>query len=81
MDRSSVSRLVKQLEALGYVKREASPNDGRAILLSLTEQGYQQTTYALKEKESFFFERISSWNDEQLDVFIQNLKQFNAFSR
>lgn len=34
MDRSSVSRLIKQLENLGYIKREDSPNDRRAILLT-----------------------------------------------
>ncbi|MGO4541565.1 MarR family winged helix-turn-helix transcriptional regulator, partial [Paenibacillus sp. 2TAB19] len=37
MDRSSVSRLVKQLEILGYVTREGSPNDRRAVLLTLTD--------------------------------------------
>ncbi len=55
MDRSSISRLVKQLETLGYVKRETSPDDGRAILLSLTELGQQQNIQALKEKEHMFF--------------------------
>nr|WP_082651992.1 MarR family transcriptional regulator [Gorillibacterium timonense] len=80
MDRSSVSRLVKQLESLGYVRKDASPNDGRAILLSLTERGQQQTIHALKEKESAFFERLSNWNDAQLHEFIQNLRQFNGFS-
>lgn len=80
MDRSSVSRLVKQLEILGYVRKDASPDDGRAILLSLTELGQKKTAYALKEKGSVFFERISNWNDAQLHEFIQNLRQFNGFS-
>ncbi|WP_339320690.1 helix-turn-helix domain-containing protein [Paenibacillus sp. FSL R10-2734] len=31
---SLVSRLLKQLENLDYVKREESPNDRRAILLT-----------------------------------------------
>lgn len=80
MDRSSVSRLVKQLESLGYVRRDASPDDGRAVLLSLTELGHRQTAHALKEKESVFFERISNWKDEQLHEFIRILRQFNGFS-
>ncbi|MGG6311815.1 MarR family winged helix-turn-helix transcriptional regulator [Paenibacillus macerans] len=79
MDRSSVSRLAKQLEVLGYVRREASPDDGRAILLSLTEYGQQKTIQALKEKESVFFERISGLNDAQLHEFIQLLRHFNGF--
>jgi len=78
MDRSSVSRLIKQLGSLGYIKREPSPIDGRAILLSLTEYGHQQTTRALQEKESVFYERISKWSDAQLQGFIQILQEFNA---
>jgi len=78
MDRSSVSRLIKQLESLGYIKRDPSPNDGRAILLSLTEYGKNETTNALREKESVFNDRISNWNDEQIHNFIQILRKFNA---
>ena len=33
------SRLVTRLEGMGLVRREASPYDGRASLLSLTEEG------------------------------------------
>ncbi|WP_342417301.1 MarR family winged helix-turn-helix transcriptional regulator [Paenibacillus sp. FSL R10-2782] len=79
MDRSSVSRLVKQLELLGYVKREASPDDRRGILLSLTELGQQKTIDALKEKEFVFYEHISRWDDEQLEHFIGMLRDFNGF--
>ncbi|AIQ59969.1 MarR family winged helix-turn-helix transcriptional regulator [Paenibacillus borealis] len=78
MDRSSVSRLIKQLESMGYVRREASPDDGRAILLSLTELGHQQTLGALNEKGSVFYERIAGWNDYELHQFINMLKQFNG---
>lgn len=78
MDRSSVSRLVKQLESLGYVKKDASPDDGRRILLSLTEVGKQKTISALKEKESVFYERISNWNTDDLHEFIKMLRSFNG---
>ena len=33
------SRLVTRLEGMGLVRREASPHDGRASLLSLTSEG------------------------------------------
>ncbi|TGA99418.1 MarR family transcriptional regulator [Sporolactobacillus shoreae] len=78
MDRSSVSRLVKQLESLGYVRRDASTEDGRRILLSLTELGKQKTISALKEKESVFYERISNWNNAELHEFIKMLRSFNG---
>ncbi|MEK5238832.1 MarR family winged helix-turn-helix transcriptional regulator [Paenibacillus sp. FSL L8-0470] len=79
MDRSSVSRLVKQLQALGYVKRETSANDGRGIVLSLTDYGQQKVLDALKEKESVYYERLSDWKDVELHDFIQRLRHFNGF--
>lgn len=80
MDRSSVSRLVKQLESLGYVNREASPHDGRGIVLSLTEYGQRKIIDALKEKESVFYERLSGWEDAELQDFIRMLRHFNGLN-
>ncbi|WP_248549318.1 MULTISPECIES: MarR family winged helix-turn-helix transcriptional regulator [Paenibacillus] len=80
MDRSSVSRLIKQLENLGYVRREDSPNDRRAILLTLTELGRQKTFDALQDKEFIFYERIAQWDNQQLETFIQMLQEFNGFN-
>jgi len=79
MDRSSVSRLVNQLKGLCYVKSETDPNDRRGVLLSLTELGHQKTIDALKEKESIFYERISNWDDSQLEEFIEMLRHFNGY--
>jgi DNA-binding MarR family transcriptional regulator len=79
MDRSSVSRLVKQLELMGYVNREHSPDDGRGILLSLTELGQEKTIYALKEKEAAFYGRLSNWDNDQLEAFVAMLRKFNGF--
>jgi DNA-binding MarR family transcriptional regulator len=59
------------------VKGEPSPSDRRGVLLSLTELGQQKTIDALKEKESIFYERISKWNDCQLEKFIEMLRHFN----
>jgi DNA-binding MarR family transcriptional regulator len=79
MDRSSVSRLVNQLKGLGYVKSETSLEDRRGVLLSLTELGKQKTIDALKEKESVFYERISKWDDSQLETFVELLRNFNGY--
>ncbi|WP_419886236.1 MarR family winged helix-turn-helix transcriptional regulator [Paenibacillus sp. B-A-8] len=79
MDRSSVSRLLKQLENLGYVTREDSPKDRRAILLTLTDLGRQKTYHALQDKEFVFYERIAQWDNQQLETFTQMLKEFNGF--
>ncbi|MDF2504321.1 MAG: MarR family transcriptional regulator [Clostridium sp.] len=78
MDRSSVSRLVNHLKRLDYVKSEASPDDRRGVLLSLTELGRQKTIDALKEKESIFYKHISKWDNSQLEKFIELLRDFNC---
>ncbi|MGE8077388.1 MarR family winged helix-turn-helix transcriptional regulator [Peribacillus loiseleuriae] len=78
MDRSSISRLVNQLKRLDYVKSETTPDDRRGILLSLTKLGREKTIDALKEKEFIFYERISKWNDQKLEKFIDLLKDFNG---
>ena len=78
MDRSSVSRLVNLLKSLGYVKSEPSPADRRGVLLTLTELGNQKTIDALKEKESLLYERISKWDDYQLEEFTEMLRDFNG---
>lgn len=39
LDASTVSRQIKQLEALGVVERTADPADGRASLVKLSSQG------------------------------------------
>jgi DNA-binding MarR family transcriptional regulator len=39
LERSTVSRLVQQLERRGWLDRDRAPGDGRARLLRLTERG------------------------------------------
>ena len=39
MSRAAVSSLTKTLSAAGLLARAAEPNDGRAVVLSLTEAG------------------------------------------
>jgi len=40
------SRLITRLESMGLVRREASPHDGRASLLSLTAEGASKAAAA-----------------------------------
>jgi DNA-binding MarR family transcriptional regulator len=39
MAQSSLSRMVERLEKRGLVRRQPSPDDGRGVLVSLTEEG------------------------------------------
>lgn len=49
-DKSTLTVLARKLELLGYIRREADPNDSRVTILCLTEKGIAFQT---------LFERIS----------------------
>lgn len=49
-DKSTLTVLVRKLEALGYIEREADAQDSRVSVIHLTEKGFQFRT---------LFERIS----------------------
>jgi DNA-binding MarR family transcriptional regulator len=42
LSRTRVSRIVSELEAVGYVERRADPDDGRAMLATLTPAGRRE---------------------------------------
>ena len=44
LEKSTVSRLVRQMEAHGWIQRNSDRNDGRAVLLRLTRQGRETAT-------------------------------------
>lgn len=55
---SRVTRQIRRLEAAGLVRREASPEDGRGVLASITDHGRlvvdeAMITYAKGVRESF----------------------------
>jgi DNA-binding MarR family transcriptional regulator len=61
LEKSTVSRLVGNLEARGWVERERHPGDGRALLLHLTERGESaaaEIDAARRRKFAVLLERI-----------------------
>ena len=40
-DKSTVTALIKKLEAMGYVEKTADPDDSRVTLISLTDNGWK----------------------------------------
>jgi hypothetical protein len=44
LEKSTVSRLVRQMEAHGWIQRNSDRHDGRAVLIRLTRQGRETAT-------------------------------------
>lgn len=57
LEKSTVSRLVNQLTAKGWVERDRDPDDGRAVRLRLTGQG-QRVAGQIAAARAAYFARV-----------------------
>jgi len=68
LDASTVSRQIKQLEDKGIVERTADPDDGRASLIRITQDGRDVMQAAFRRR----FERLKvvlePWSQDDRDV-------------
>ncbi|MGJ8564238.1 MAG: MarR family winged helix-turn-helix transcriptional regulator [Alphaproteobacteria bacterium] len=78
MDKSVISRGVKELIAKSYVRREASQSDGRSAPLRLTPNGQRianEIGRLVMEAERVFKSNLSREEQEQLDHIILRLQK------
>ena len=59
MEPTSLSRILNTMEERGYIARKPNPNDGRGVLIYLTEQG--------KEKRDFSKKTVLDFNNSILN--------------
>lgn len=76
VDRSTITTQVRLLEDLGYVKRSPDPDDGRAILISLSEAGRTQHEELRSTAADVFNELISDWPTDERRQFARLLTRF-----
>lgn len=80
LDKSSVTGLVDRAERRGLVQRASSPEDGRAVRVSMTEQGRTLTQQFVKRMErelSELVEGLSETERRRLSVLASQIA-FNA---
>ena len=71
MEATSLSRILKSMETRGLIERQPNPEDGRGVLIHLTEFGREKRDYS-KEKVLTFNNKIrSSISDEKLKHFYE----------
>jgi DNA-binding MarR family transcriptional regulator len=78
IDKGAVSRQVGSLLELGMIERSPDPEDRRAAILAITEEGSRRlaTISALRRQE--VSERLSGWSDEELDRFVSMMVRYNG---
>ena len=71
MEATSLSRILKRMEELNLIVRKPNPNDGRGVLIYLTDFGKQKRKDA-KERELVFNDAIKNHiSEEKLKHFFE----------
>jgi DNA-binding MarR family transcriptional regulator len=73
LDLSTVSRQVRDLVAAGLMTKVQDPADGRASLLSLTEQGAAVLEAVSDARRRVLAEAIADWTDEERNALASGL--------
>nr|WP_246297521.1 MarR family transcriptional regulator [Janibacter cremeus] len=75
-DASTVSRQVSHLTALGLVEKVPDPQDRRAQLVALSDEGHAVLDELVARREAWFVELLSDWPNEDVATFIHYLDRF-----
>jgi len=67
-DPSTISRHVANLVKLGYVRREADPDDGRATILVITDLGHKRLGQLRKQRAQSMLAAMEDWTDTDLNT-------------
>lgn len=78
IDKGAVSRQVSHLIELGLLERTPDPEDGRATLLTVTDEGDRRMSDVGDHRRKLLDERLSAWSEKDLAGFVQQLARYNA---
>jgi DNA-binding MarR family transcriptional regulator len=73
LQKSTVSRLVGQIEERGWIARSRSPEDGRVILLTLTDTGRALAAELARAREAKFARVLAAIPEEQRGMVLEML--------
>lgn len=76
LDISTVSRQVSSLVSLGLIAKVADPSDGRAQMLTLTDEGQQMVIDIRAVRNRWLGEVVTDWSDADLATFDTLLTRF-----
>ena len=77
MEATSLSRILKSMEERGLIERKPNPNDGRSVLIHLTEFGKEKREYS-RDRVLIFNETIRKHlSKEKIDHFYEVAQLIN----
>jgi DNA-binding MarR family transcriptional regulator len=77
IDKGAVSRQVQQLVDLGLADRVPDPDDGRASIIRVTDEGARRLAAVSERRRQVLVERLQSWTEEDLEGFVSSLARYN----
>jgi DNA-binding MarR family transcriptional regulator len=78
IDKAAISRQTQHLVELGLLTRAPDPTDGRAMLLSVTDDAHERLARVQQARSARFGRRLEGWTDEQLAAFGAELGRYNV---
>jgi DNA-binding MarR family transcriptional regulator len=78
MEATSLSRILKSMEEKGLIERKPNPNDGRGVLIHLTDFGLEKRNFS-REKVLRFDEVVKeNLSEEKLEHFFEVMNTINS---
>jgi DNA-binding MarR family transcriptional regulator len=78
IDKGAVSRQVQALLELGLIERTPDPDDRRAAILAITDEGNRRLATVSETRRSELLGRLASWKPQELRTFVEALSRYNA---
>lgn len=77
IDKGAISRQVQHLVDLGLVDRTPDPADGRATLISVSDEGARRIHDVVEHRRKWFDERLGDWSADEILDFAATLSRYN----
>jgi DNA-binding MarR family transcriptional regulator len=76
VDPSVASRHVAHAQECGLITRSPDPEDGRAWLLALTDEGRERLAAHRSAREAWLDQALDGWTDDDVAVLLDSLGRF-----
>jgi DNA-binding MarR family transcriptional regulator len=76
-DKGAVSRQVQHLSSLGLLDKAPDPKDGRATLLSPSNDARRRLDEVTQQRRRRLDERLGDWSDDDLGALVAALGRYN----
>ncbi len=78
VDKGAVSRHLQFLVELGFVERTPDPEDRRAAIVAITEEGTRRLEEVSAQRRREVGESLADWTDAELQEFVRALARYNS---